>query len=456
MKPAAIVLVALVGCGDPQEPITLDLALDEASTAEVTRTFEVAGSREVHVLVDRPIVVEAWADNGAIDGTPEAQLAAGASPSWMVPHSIDGDFDFTITASGTVRLAVYARGTPPPLALRARALAWFDGELLDDRSVVSFASVMAAISDDHHGGQLLARWFAAFAAGPGAGRATFAQWKAEIEAAQGTDPTAWDLDALPFKVTGVHDRHDLGRGVDCGELRVSIASTHPTFSPVHLIFLFRQPIADDDITPDGAIHCRGSARRWARLSTLDAAAWKTAARDLIAEGVTHDRFKLAESVELSISPWQWRQWQPDGNGNLTNPPLFQTVDVDRANTPGPARDSLLAAVRANAPQIAARTWLVPPEFRGAVAEVQPNAKAPLVDLTPLTDVLATYPTLPRAIGMMGCPRCHTDDADFIQTSVDRKPSPFYDRELDARAARLDALDRGEFPGIVPFGPLQPL
>lgn len=53
--------------------------------------------------------------------------------------------------------------------------------------------------------------------------------------------------------------------------------------------------------------------------------------------------------------------------------------------------------------------------------------------------------------MIGCPRCHTDNADFVQTGIDRKPSPFYDRELDARTARLDALAGGEWPQAVPFG-----
>lgn len=97
---------------------------------------------------------------------------------------------------------------------------------------------------------------------------------------------------------------------------------------------------------------------------------------------------------------------------------------------------------------------VPARFRLSVAEVQPNLVAPLVDLSPLVTTLAAFPDLPLAVGMIGCPRCHTDSADFVQTSVDRRPSPFYDFELDARAARLDALNRGESPASSPFGPLQ--
>jgi hypothetical protein len=234
---------------------------------------------------------------------------------------------------------------------------------------------------------------------------------------------------------------------------VSVASTHATFSPVHLLFIFRQPAQSDDVTPDGAIHCRGTARRWSALAALDDGAFATAGREILATSLVRERFDLAESVELTISPWQWRQWVPDDSGGLVNPPLFQTVDVARVNAPGQTRDAFLAAVAANADAIAARTWSVPSAFRSAVAEAQPTGKATLVDLTPLAGTLATYPALPRDLGMIGCPRCHTDDADFVQTAIDRTPSPFYDKELDARTARIDALAHEGWPAPVPFGPL---
>ncbi len=406
----------------------LDANLQGEVTAEVDRDVLV-------VVGERPLVLEAW-----IGG------------EWTAPHTASGDIELTVPA-GT--LTVWARGASPPSAQRD-AIAWFDPAILDDPTTISFARVMAAVSEDGHGGGLLDRWFRAFAAGPGAGRATFAQFLAELVATHGDDPRAWDLEALPFRVTGVHNRADLARGEDCGELRVSIASTHATFAPVHLIFLFRQEPAADDVTPDGMVHCRGAARRWARLGALDATAFAAEARRVIAEGVTHDRFVLAESVELSLSPWQWRQWTPDGTGGLVNPRLFQTIDLARVGEPGTTRDAFLAAVADNADAIAARRWVVPAAFRTQVAEVQPNAQAALVDLAPLAGVLVRYPELPRAIGMVGCPRCHTDDADFVHTGIDRTPSPFYDREIDARVRRLDAINRGEDQELAPFGPLQPL
>jgi mono/diheme cytochrome c family protein len=196
------------------------------------------------------------------------------------------------------------------------------------------------------------------------------------------------------------------------------------------------------------VHCRGTARRWAALAGLDAAAFGAAARAMLDATLTRERFELAESVELTISPWQWRQWIPDATGGLANPALFQTIDVARVNAPGSTRDAFLGAVAANRDAIAARTWVVPTAFRSPVAEVQPNAKATL----PQTGDA----TLDRALGMIGCPACHTDDADFVQTNVDRTASPFYDKELDARTERIDALARGGWPGPAPFGPLQPL
>ena len=447
---AGLAVAALGACTASDEMIEVSLA-----EAQVVRTFDVAGDREVIIRSGTGVVVEAWIDGGRIAELPDEQLAIGASPGWLAPQPTRGELAFTILAEGAVTLTVWSRGAPAPVPTRERSVAWFDPALLDDPTAISFARVMAAIADDGHGGALLERWFRAFAAGPGAGRAAFAQFLEEVAAAHGADPRAWDLGALPFRVTGVHNRLDLAHGVHCGELRVSIASTHATFSPVHLIVLFRQPAAADDVTPDGAVHCRGTARRWAQLAALDDRAFRAAARDILTTGITRDRFVMAESVELTISPWQWRQWVPDGAGGLANPPLFQTIDVARVNAPGPTRDAFLAIVRENAAAIAARTWDVPGELRGRVAEVQPNQQAPLVDLSPLAETLATYPDLPRELGLIGCPRCHTDGADFIQTSIERTPSPFYDRELDARTSRLDALAHGGFPPPVPFGPLQP-
>jgi hypothetical protein len=211
----------------------------------------------------------------------------------------------------------------------------------------------------------------------------------------------------------------------------------------------------DDARPDGTLHCLGTARRWARLSTLDGSAFVEAAGAWLDEALVHERFLLAETVELTVSPWEWRQWSRVGADELDNPALFQTVDVSRVNQPGPVRDAFLAFVEANAEGLEARTVTIPPQFRAASARVPPSAPAERLSLEGLApSVLAARPELAEAIEIIGCPRCHTANANFVQTSVEREPSPFYDLELDARAERLDRLNSGSREPLPPFGPLQ--
>jgi hypothetical protein len=453
--PSAVIAsaLALIACADTHEPIVIEL--DDG--AQVSRTFDVDGEREVRILPSRSMIGEVWLGRGANAGDDLEGAVLGGDGliegnRWFVPQPIDGERALVVEANDEVTLTAWGRGAVPPAPLRDRSTTWFDAALLDDPTAVSFARVMSIVSGDQ-GGALLERWFEAFAAGPGAGRATFAQFLDGIRAEQGSDPGGWNLATLPFKVTGVHNRIDLARGdvpgappSGCGELRVSVASTHPTLSPLHMLFIFRQRPQADDITPDGAVHCRGTARRWAALAGLSPSELATAARAWLDGALTRDNFALAESVELTISPWQWRQWIPDGAGGLTNPPLFQTIDVTLLNGPGPTHDMFLADVAQHRDEILARTWAVPPLYRPRVAEVQPTEKAALVG--------GIDGDVAEALGTIGCPRCHTENADFVQTSVDRVPSPFYDKELDARTARIDALAQGRAVTPAPFGPLQ--
>ncbi|HUS30373.1 MAG TPA: hypothetical protein VMZ53_17815 [Kofleriaceae bacterium] len=450
----AAAAIGFAACATSNEPIVIELD----SRTDVTRMFDVDGARDVRVVASDPLIGELWLDGGAIAG--QGLIDADR---WFVPQPIEGERTFVVAASGEVALRAWGRGAVPPAPTRERSATWFDATLLDDATFVSFARVMSIIAGDGNGGALLERWFETFAAGPGAGRATFAQFLDGVRVEQGVDPRGWDLAKLPFKVTGVHNRIDLARGDvpgaaarDCGELRVSIASTHPTLAPLHLLFIFRQLPQADDATPDGAIHCRGTARRWAALAGLSPSEFASTARAWLDAAMTRENFALAESVELTISPWQWRQWVPtvgaDGAVSLANPPLFQTIDVARVNTPGAIRDAFLVDVAQHRDEILARTWAVPAAFRPRVAEVQPTEKAALVDLSGVD--AATGDQVAEALGAIGCPRCHTDNADFVQTSVGRVPSPFYDKELDARTARINALAQGRAVTPAPFGPLQ--
>ena len=189
---------------------------------------------------------------------------------------------------------------------------------------------------------------------------------------------------------------------------------------------------------------------------MDAEAFVAAASALLDDTIRHDHFALAESVELTVSPWEWRQWRPE-NGALENPALFQTIATEALNQPGPLRDEFLAFVTDNAAELAARELLIPASFRGASIRVAPSVPREELDLTGLDPAIpGANPDLAHSIEIVGCAACHTEDANFVQTNLDRTFSPFYDRELDARAERLDALNRGELLALPPFGPLQPL
>jgi hypothetical protein len=353
-------------------------------------------------------------------------------------------------------------GLPVPTVVIEKSLFWADAALLDDPQVVSFAKVMATVAPDGHGGRLLVAWFHRFASTPHSERALPAQFIDQVSAAQGADPTTWDLSTLPFKVTGLHNRidlADLSPGGHCGEFRVSVTSTDVTLQPFHALFLFRQPAGDGDVR-NGTVTCEATARAWAELSTLDGAALQARLRTVFAEHLVRERFLMAETVEFTLAPWEWRQWVkvPDPGGVLPfvfdNPPLFQQVDVEGLNAPGARRDDFLAWVDANAEALDARRLLVPERFRPqSVRVTQGIARTPLsLDGLP-TATVARWPNLRANLELVGCAACHTADAEFVQTKPDRTVSPFYDKELKARAPHLEALARGEAPHA-PFGPLQ--
>lgn len=392
-----------------------------------------------------------------VDDRPEDE------PGWQRPRELAaGVHVVTVHNPGPgplpVTLAVRGHGPPPPPALRERSLVWTQPELVASPQACGLACVMAAIADDGHGGRLLRQWFDRFATTAHSERLGPKQLLDEFAAQQGTPPEAWDLDAAPFQVTAIHSRLDLATDARCGELRISIASTHPIYRPFHLIFLFAQLPVPEDSSPAGDLHCTATALRWARLGALSDADFLTAAAGLLAERVDAAAFVAAESVEFTISPWEWRQWFFVASGDpqlpwiLDNRPLFQTVDTPRLNAPGPERDAFLAWVEANAAALDQRRLLIPEEFRPLSARVNQGVPWIPLQLTPALD--AAYPDLRRNLEIVGCPACHATDADFVQTLPNHTFSPFYDKELDARALHLDDLARGD-AAAPPFGPLQP-
>lgn len=361
--------------------------------------------------------------------------------------------DAAITDAGFVDAGVPDAGSyvAPTIAIE-RSLFWNDAGILDAPQTLTFAQVLALASDDGHGGRLFAQWFQRFNTTAHSERAMPAQFIDALITAQGSDPTQWNLTTLPFHVTGLHNRIDLAKlepGGHCGELRISFASHDLNLSPFHVLFLFRQPLGDGDVELDGRVTCAGTARRWAALSALPEAEFVPALRQRFATGLTHERFLLAETVEFTIAPWEWRQWTPAGDGGFDNPPLFQQVDQEKLNVTSPLRDDFLAWVSANAAALDARTILIPERFRPQSVRVNQG-----VERIPLTlPNNAAFPDLRRNVEIVGCGVCHTVDAEFVQTHADRTISPFYDKELKARAAHLVKLANGEAPHA-PFGPLQ--
>lgn len=375
---------------------------------------------------------------------PEPVVDAGAGADASV--DVDGGIDAG-TDAGTLQI---------PDIVIDHSLFWGnDAGVVEDAQVISFAKLMALAAGDGHGGALLSQWFHRFATTAHSERALPAQFIDAVIAQQGADPTQWDLSGLPFKVTGIHNRIDLAKlapGGHCGELRASVSSSDVTLQPFHALFLFQQPLGDGDVV-NGQVTCEGTARRWAALSGLQGTAFDAALRAMIAEGFTHERFTLLETVEFTLAPWEWRQWVPSADGGVENPPLFQQLDVEKLNAPGALRDDFLAWVDANAAQLDQRRVLFPDRFRAQSIRVTQGI--PRVPLS-LTGAAATtsFPTLRQELEVVGCAACHTADAEFVQTRSDRSVSPFYEKELRARAVHLAALARGIAP-VPPFGPLQP-
>lgn len=431
-------------CGD--DAAFVDASIDSSSSDAACDISVEVGATPIDPRCSYTLeidgVVEVWVDGGTL-------TLGDETAAHFDPRVLDAPTPLVIDAE---TLHVRAHGPAPGEVTIARSLTWSDPVLLDDASFAGLHRVMGAVADGP-GGPLLDAWFRRFSTTAHSERLGPIRLLEAIADAQGDDPTSWDLDAAPFVVTGVHNRIDLEEGTHCGELRVSIASTHPIHQPFHLIALFRQAPRAEDLRPDGSAHCVASALRWARLSELDEDAFRAQARVLLDEALSRERFVALETVDFLISPWEWRQWFLEGDV-LENRPLFQTVDTAGLNAPSPRRTDFLAWVESNAEAIDARRILIPEAFRAPSARVNDGVPWIPLDLSGVDpSVLERFPDLRRNLEIVGCPACHATDAPFVQTLPDRSFSPFYEKELDARAIELVGRARGE-GALPPFGPLQ--
>ena len=436
-------LALFAACGDDAPAIDAgaDVTTDAACILPVEVGTTAIDPRCVYTL-DLDGILELWVDGGTL-------TIGDETASHFDPRVFDGPTALVIDAP---TLHVREHGPEPSEVTIARSLTWNDAVLLDDPSVAGLARVMRVVAGGH-GGALFDAWFRRFATTAHSERVGPIRLLEAIAAEQGDDPTAWDLDAAPFVVTGIHNRIDLTDGAHCGELRVSMASTHPIHQPFHLIALFQQAPLPEDMRPDGSAHCVATGLRWARLSALDEDAFRSEARALLDAALSRERLVALETVDFLISPWEWRQWflQDDA---LENRPLFQTVDTAGLNAPGPRRAEFLAWVESNAEAIDARRILIPEAFRAPSARVNDGVPWIPLDLSGVDPtVLERFPELRGNLEIVGCPACHAADAPFVQTAVDRTFSPFYTKELDARARALTDRVRGDAE-VPPFGPLQ--
>lgn len=455
-------------CPDDVITVPLEGVEGERFTLVLSARCEV----ELNVLLDTDALVEVSAPRAtlAIPGVNEDEPGWLATRPWSAgEHTLivlgslvgggAGDDD-----EPPVTLTIASHGPPVGDVVIERSLVWTQPALVDDAATAGLGRVLGAVSADGHGGRLLEQWLTRFSTTAHSERAGPTQFLDDMLALHGDDPSLWDLDALPFVVTAVHNRLDLRDDESCGELRVSLASLHEVWRPLHLIFLFRQPKGDDDVSPGGALHCHATARRWARLSLLDDESFLAAARAILDEGLVSERFLMAESEELTVSPWEWRQWVLVENPveserdvlplAFENVPLFQTVDIAAVNAPGALRESFLAFVADNAAALDERRALIPAQFRPLSVRVNSGVPWVPLDLEGVGDeVLSSYPRLRQRIETVGCAGCHLV-SEFVQTREDRSFSAFYEGELTARRQHLTSLQAGALVERAPFGALQ--
>jgi len=409
----------------------------------------------------------------SVEAPSEVSLSLGEwsedEPGWIAPRKLSPGIHSLMISFGASELEeeeirFFHYGSSPEQIDREKSLVWTQESIVNAPQSCGLPCLMEHISDDGHGGALLQQWFTRFATTAHSERLGPLQMLLATFPDNGVPPSQWELDNLPFSITGIHNRLDLAEDNHCGELRVSVASEDPVLKPFHLIFVFHHPPRPHDSNPSGSLHCTETAMAWAQLSNLEEEELPGKALSMMEQVLTGENFSIAESVEFVVAPWEWRQWflepnpDPDDHDAPTlifeNRPLFQTVDLERLNSPGPDREAFLTWVGENAEELDQRRALIPETFRAFSARLNQGVPWKPLDLSGLDPALIdTYPDLRQNIEMMGCPGCHSADAEFVQTLPDGTFSPFYDAELDARSARLMEMISGKV-GIPPFGPLQ--
>ena len=476
-----------LACDAGSEPATrVDAGADAGASDDGTVTWALGappadGSalvRRIEVEAPARVVLEGVAEGEQLVRLEGIELGGEASVSapWIVPTDVVENGFLArsrrvtpplepIVVEGEpgarVRLVLALREVPPEADI-PHSLTWTDPAVVDDPSIVGPARVLGGSSDDGHGGLLFDRLLRTFGVTAHSERPALVELADALARDHGADPAGWDLDALPLRVTAVHNRIDLRNDAHCGELRISFTVTDPAFPFIHFLFLFAQG-DPDDVSDLGIRHCEETAFVWSRLAAAGATDFPSAARAILDASLHRERFLLAESLERTVGTWEWRQWTPADNADpatrdalprvLANPRLFQTIDVAAINAGGALRDDFLEWLSANADAVAARRLAIPERFAPLSARATEGVPRPTLDLSDIDPALAPrIGELTTALDHVGCPGCHARSPTFVQTSPDRIFSAFYMDELEARRAALDAF-RDASTELPPFGAL---
>lgn len=402
----------------------------------------------------------------SMDGVPQREAGWVATGPYRT-----GEHTLRVEAqrAADIRIEIDARGE---LMRRQEigadtSLEWLSGTagatLLD---VENLARMLRLLSEDGHGGRLLAHWLESFETTAHSSRPAIAALGDQLHASFGADPLQWPVDTLPFALIAVENRLDLRTAETCGELRFVYAATSPGYESFRMVFRFGQPPVSTDRSPAGTLTCIGTAQRWAELSRdgVDPIEDTDAFINLMEGLLKRTHFISIRTHEAAggAAETEFREWRISENTDpatqgvlptiLTNVPLFQTVDVPRLNQAGPDRDAFLAFVNENAAGLDARTTVIPAEFLATSLRAAEDAWSSL-DLSGLpAETQAAFPQLRKNIEVMGCAGCHLAGDAFSLRTAGGAPV-FMSTELGARLDHLRALSQGQLQ-TTQFGPLQ--
>lgn len=407
-----------------------------------------------------------------MDGIPEDE------PSWIGPRVYKrGGHVLKVTATEDTYVSVLIHLQGAPLDAKVLGVAISNQAYTQQAFYSGMHGVLNALSDDGHGGRLLAHWLESFGQGddPRTGPAGLL---AKLKADFGDNPAQWQMAMLPFRGVTIDNRIDLMDGAThCGEVHYVLTSTAAGFEQLNFNFRFLQVPQHGDRAPTDAktLHCMETARDWAKIGQPVTQDSGDPTDERLTEVLTRMNFKSVQTSEAlgTSGDWQFREWvrqrNPDDATVAVLPSVFtpilleHTVNVAAVNTAGATRDAFLAYVTQNAAALTARRASIPAEYLARSSRLQENAWTAhtneKVDLTGVdAAILQANPTLRPSIEVVGCAGCHGASSTAVHArttglTTGLNESEFLRLEIAERLAFLKKLQVGPMP-VQPFGPMQ--